>query len=202
MSVLLRGPPACGKTAIAAKVAVSSGFPFVRMISADEMIGYSESSKCQMIHKIFLDSYKSPLSLILIDDIERIIDYVPIGPRFSNLVLQTLLVLLKKVPPDHGRKLLVIGTTSVPHFMEDLGLLQSFSITQSVNHLDEPSQIVEVLRVAAHVSEKDAEEIAAAISKPIGIKSLLMVAEMARQVSPDSEITVNIFLECLHNVGY
>jgi hypothetical protein len=26
-------------------------------------------------------------------------DYVPIGPRFSNLVLQALLVLMKKVPP-------------------------------------------------------------------------------------------------------
>lgn len=27
-------------------------------------------------------------------------DYVPIGPRFSNLVLQALLVLLKKAPPQ------------------------------------------------------------------------------------------------------
>lgn len=27
-------------------------------------------------------------------------DYVPIGPRFSNLVLQALLVLLKKAPPN------------------------------------------------------------------------------------------------------
>lgn len=27
------------------------------------------------------------------------LDYVPIGPRFSNLVLQALLVLLKKTPP-------------------------------------------------------------------------------------------------------
>ena len=27
------------------------------------------------------------------------VDYVPIGPRFSNLVLQALLVLLKKAPP-------------------------------------------------------------------------------------------------------
>jgi len=45
MSVLLQGPPGAGKTAIAAKVAVDSGYPFVRMISADEMIGYSESSK-------------------------------------------------------------------------------------------------------------------------------------------------------------
>lgn len=29
-------------------------------------------------------------------------DYVPIGPRFSNLVLQALLVLLKKPPPKVG----------------------------------------------------------------------------------------------------
>ena len=42
-------------------------------------------------------AYKSPLSMILIDDIERIIDYTPLGPRFSNMVLQALLVLLKKV---------------------------------------------------------------------------------------------------------
>jgi hypothetical protein len=33
------------------------------------------------------------------DNIERLLDYVPIGPRFSNQVLQTLLVLMKKLPP-------------------------------------------------------------------------------------------------------
>lgn len=44
-----------------------------------------------------MDSYKSPLSIILIDDLERVIDFVRTGPRFSNTVLQTLLVLLKKV---------------------------------------------------------------------------------------------------------
>jgi vesicle-fusing ATPase len=29
-----------------------------------------------------------------------VVDYTPIGPRFSNSVLQTLLVLLKKTPPN------------------------------------------------------------------------------------------------------
>jgi hypothetical protein len=38
-------------------------------------------------------------------------DYVPIGPRFSNAVLQTLLVLLKRQPPP-GKKLLILGTSS------------------------------------------------------------------------------------------
>lgn len=202
MSVLLQGPPASGKTAIAAKSAVDSGFPFVRMISADEMIGYSDVSKSQMIHKAFMDSYKSPLSLIFIDDIERIIDYVAIGPRFSNTVLQTLLVLLKKVPPDEGRRLLVIGTTSCPHLLEDLGLVQAFSVSQSIPLLDDPSQVVEALRVAAHMGEKEARGIAKGIKKPIGIKQLLMVAEMAKQGSGGGRVDPSIFMECLHTVGY
>jgi len=204
MSVMLKGPAASGKTAIASKLAVDSGFPFVRMISADEMIGMSEGSKCQHIHKAFMDSYKSPLSLIFIDDIERIIDYVPIGPRFSNAVLQTLLVLLKKIPPDEGRKLLVLGTTSCPHLLDDLGLVQAFGVSQSVPLLEEPKDVCEVLKVAAHMNEKDARSIAKAIhNKPIGIKQLLMVAEMAKQGSSRAErVDVNIFMECLHTVGY
>jgi vesicle-fusing ATPase len=202
MSVLLQGPPSAGKTAIAAKAAVDSGYPFVRMISADEMIGYSDVSKSQMIHKAFMDSYKSPLSLIFIDDLERIIDYVPIGPRFSNTVLQTLLILLKKVPPDEGRRLLVIGTTSCPHLLEDLGLVQAFGVTQSIPLLDDPVNVVEVLRTAAHMSEMDAQAIAKAINKPIGIKQLLMVAEMAKQGSEGGRVDPSVFMECLHTVGY
>lgn len=204
MSVLLEGPAYSGKTAVAAKVAVASGFPFVRMISADDMIGYSDMSKCQAIHRAFLDSYKSPLSLIFIDDIERIIDYVSIGPRFSNTVLQTLLVLLKKVPPDDGRRLLVIGTTSVPHLLEDLGLTQTFSLSQHVGLLAEPSWIKAVLKESANMNDADADSIAKAITKPIGIKQLLMVAEMAKQGQSDQDgsVDTNTFLECLHTVGY
>ena len=64
------------------------------------MIGFSETAKCQAMKKIFDDAYKSQLSCVVVDDIERLLDYVPIGPRFSNLVLQALLVLLKKAPPQ------------------------------------------------------------------------------------------------------
>lgn len=202
MSILLHGQPNSGKTAIAAKMAVESGFPFVRMISADEMIGYSDVSKCQHIHKAFMDSYKSPLSLIFLDDIERIIEYVPIGPRFSNTVLQTLLVLLKKIPTDEGRRLMVIGTTSCQHLLEDLGLVQAFSVVQTVPLLDDPANVMEVLRVAAHMGRDDAKAISRQIKKPIGIKQLLMVAEMAKQASDDGSTNVNVFMECLHTAGF
>ena len=204
LSVLLHGASAVGKTALAAKLAVESGFPFVRMISADEMIGYSDVSKSQLIHKVFMDSYKSPLSLILIDDIERIIDYVPIGPRFSNTVLQTLLVLLKKIPPDENRRLLVIGTTSVPRNLEDLGITESFSVAQPVPLLEDPAAIARVLQDSATVDSKTSATIARKINKPIGVKQLLMVAEMAQQgvAGEGGPLDANIFMECLHTAGF
>lgn len=31
---------------------------------------------------------QSPLSMVVLDDIERLLEYVPIGPRFSNGILQ------------------------------------------------------------------------------------------------------------------
>ena len=53
LSVLLRGPPGCGKTAFAAKVAALSGFDMVKVISADQLIKYhSESSKCTYLQKV------------------------------------------------------------------------------------------------------------------------------------------------------
>lgn len=42
---------------------------------------------------------QSPMSMIVLDDIERLLEYVAIGPRFSNTILQVLLILLKKQPP-------------------------------------------------------------------------------------------------------
>lgn len=111
VSVLLEGPHNSGKTALAAQLAKNSDFPFIKVCSPEDMVGFTETSKCLQIRKVFDDAYKSSLSCILVDNIERLLDYGPIGPRYSNLTLQALLVLLKKQPPK-GRKLLVICTSS------------------------------------------------------------------------------------------
>ena len=100
LTVLLEGQQGSGKTAIAAKMALDSEFPFVKLITPENYVGYSEYAKIQAIVKVFEDAYKSPLSLIILDDIERLIEFIHIGPRFSNLILQALLVLIKKCPPN------------------------------------------------------------------------------------------------------
>lgn len=99
LSVALHGPPGSGKTAMAARMAIDSGFPFIKLVSPEDMVGFSEMQKVQQLDKTFRDAYKSPLSVIVIDNIEMLVDWVPIGPRFSNTVLVALKVLLEKQPP-------------------------------------------------------------------------------------------------------
>jgi vesicle-fusing ATPase len=99
LSVALHGPPGSGKTALAAKMAMDSGYPFIKLISPEDMVGFSEMQKVQQLDKTFRDAYKSTLSVIVIDNVEMLVDWVPIGPRFSNSVLVALKVLLDKQPP-------------------------------------------------------------------------------------------------------
>lgn len=201
VSVLLEGPPNSGKTALAAKISEDSQFPFIKICSPDKMIGHSEIAKCQAIKKIFDDAYKSQLSCVVVDDIERLLDFVPIGPRFSNLVLQALLVLLKK-PPPKGRKLLIIGTTSRKDVLQEMEMLDAFSTTIHIPNISTGEQLVEALELLGSFQEKERASIAKAVKGQnlwIGIKKLLMLIEMAVQKEP--EYRVSKFLSLLKDEG-
>lgn len=73
LTLLLDGSQRSGKTALASKLALESKFPYVQMISPEQFVGDSEYSMIAKITKIFDDAYKSDLSLIILDDIERLI---------------------------------------------------------------------------------------------------------------------------------
>ncbi|KAL3456352.1 P-loop containing nucleoside triphosphate hydrolase protein [Aspergillus heterothallicus] len=125
-STLLHGPPGSGKTALAAQIALDTGAPFIKMVCPEDIAGLSEMAKIQHILRVFNDAYKSQRSVVIVDDIESIIDYVSTGPRFSNSVLQTLRVLFKKHPPKN-RRILVLATTSERALMKQLNIYNSFN---------------------------------------------------------------------------
>lgn len=52
VSVLIEGPAQSGKTALAAQLATESGFPFLRICTPENMIGYTDSAKCHAIKQV------------------------------------------------------------------------------------------------------------------------------------------------------
>mmetsp|Transcript_57776 Transcript_57776/g.151953 ORF Transcript_57776/g.151953 Transcript_57776/m.151953 type:complete len:735 (-) Transcript_57776:49-2253(-) len=198
LTVLLHGPPGCGKSALSAHLAQRSDYPFVRRVAHENLVGYSEQGKIGAITKIFEDAYKSPLSVIVLDDLERLLDYVRIGPRFSNMVLQALFSLLKKQPPKAGRRLLIIGTTTDKDFLEESELLRAFNVALKVPVLDSPEHFKFVLEKLPGFTPAVVQEICAElVGAQVGIRTLLLVAEMA--VQRQSPVQKQVFMECLES---
>jgi vesicle-fusing ATPase len=184
LTLLLEGGKGTGKTALAASVALDSGAPFIKVISAESMIGYSEVSKCNHISKVFDDAYKSPFSVIVLDDIERLLDFVSIGPRFSNTVLQTLLVLLKRQPPE-GRRLFVLGTTSLGSIMQEMDLAQAFNVALHVPALTKEEVKAVLQHVAAFKPGVELDAAAQELGGMVPMKQLLLLVDLARQGLPE-----------------
>jgi vesicle-fusing ATPase len=61
LTCLLEGPSGSGKTALAASIGIDSGFPFIKIVSAENMIGLQESTKCAMISKVTSTTFKSEM---------------------------------------------------------------------------------------------------------------------------------------------
>lgn len=202
VSVLLHGPPGSGKTAMAATIAQASQFPFIKLVSPESMIGMAPAQKIAAINKVFSDSYKSPLSVVVIDNIERLLEWVPIGPNFSNAILQALLVLLARRPPK-GRRLLILATTSIKPMLVETQLSEVFDAelyVPSISSLDALDIVLREVELFGSEEERwkaleqikeagfgsvNRSSMASGMRMEIGIKKLLSVIEMARQ-EPDS----------------
>ncbi len=83
------------------------------------------------------------------DELETLLEYAPVGPRYSNNVLQTLKLLFKR-PPPKGRKLLIIATTAYREILDQLGLLASFSKIIHVSNMSSGQHILHVLNEIEH----------------------------------------------------
>lgn len=184
-SAILHGPPGSGKTALAAKIALESNYPFIKLCSPDNMIGFNESMKVEHMRRIFDDAYKSPLSVVLMDNIERIVEWVPIGPRFSNSVLQALMVLLKKEPPK-GRRLLVLATTGERSVMQQLDLFTAFDSDIAVPNVSGHAELSHILEHSGVFRDparaiNEFRELTRSDSVGVGIKKILLGIETAKQ---------------------
>lgn len=184
VSLLIHGPPGSGKTALAAAIALKSEFPFIRLISPSELSGMSESAKIAYIDNTFRDAYKSPLNILVIDSIETLVDWVPIGPRFSNNILQVLKVALKIKPPE-GRRLLILTTTSAYSVLKQMDILSCFDNEIAVPNMTNLDEFNNVMIESNFLSDENRVIVLNQLAKSIpnfniSIKKALTNIETAR----------------------
>lgn len=151
----------------------------------------------------------------LLNNFNFFLDYTPIGPRFSNLVLQALLVLLSKQPPP-GHRLLVLATSSAQSFLQEVDLISRFSKVIRIRQLRHLEEIIHVCQDSGQFSDEQLSQIKLHLSKieqyvfcsknlnfnknifripPIGIKSLLEMLDFVRVSDSPVEKLVEQFSE-------
>ncbi|KAL9608443.1 MAG: hypothetical protein Q9167_006725 [Letrouitia subvulpina] len=184
-SAILHGPPGSGKTALAAKIALDSEYPLIKLCSPDDMVGFNESMKIEHMRRIFDNAYKSPLGVVLLDSIERIVEWVPIGPRFSNPILQALMVLLKKIPPE-GRRLLILATTGERSVLQQLDLFTAFDSDIAVPNVGSYAELNYIMTQSEAFQDPrraldELKDITRRNSVNVGVKKILLGIETAKQ---------------------
>ncbi|KAK3879166.1 hypothetical protein Pcinc_016244 [Petrolisthes cinctipes] len=204
LCLLLEGAPAAGTSALAAHLAKNSDFPFIKVVNSFDMVGFMESSKCLRIKKIFDDAYRSEMSCIFMNDLEHLIGYSPIGPRYQSLVLDAMYSLLSTSPPQ-GRKLLIICSSKRRTVLEELGLLSAFTAVIRVPYIAHAQDIKLVLEESSNLSPAEIEGITNHISRGrvfVGVKKLLGLIDSIRVLKDaNPQKRVAAFVNLLEDEG-
>jgi vesicle-fusing ATPase len=122
-----------------------------------------------------------------VDDLEDLLDYVPIGPRFSLTVLSALRALIRQEPPKSRRRL-VVATTAKREALSQLDLIDRVFDTQiPIPNVSSLQQLYQVLAGEGRMKEADArmtvELVASEVGQgiSIGIKRVLKAVRVSRE---------------------
>ncbi|KAF9874473.1 vesicular-fusion protein sec18 [Colletotrichum karsti] len=185
--VLLHGPPESGKTALAAHTASMSDFPFVKLVSPQHLTAFrDEFGKKDYLTKVFTDAYKSEKSIVILDNFEQLIEWNPIGPRFSNSLLDRIISLIQTQPPK-GRRILVMVTTSERFVLGNLGVLKHFRRQVPVPAISDVRELAQVLGQTGMFRQGDIQQVVNSLRNDtrsdkvgLGIKTILESIEESK----------------------
>ncbi|KAF5574726.1 vesicle-fusing ATPase [Fusarium pseudoanthophilum] len=198
-SIIFHGAQGSGKTALAAHIAKLSDIPFIRIITPHKLLEYRDDiAKSEFITKTFNDAQKSAVSLLILDSIEKLIGWNPIGPRFSATIANTISALVAK-DAVQGHRLLIFATTSKLSILEELELSKDFSRDVYVPTVSNLRELKTVLQSRGGVAAGSADQTLARIYEHaggdqvgVGIKPIMeFIAEA--EMSEDSDLFVNKF---------
>ena len=91
--MLLYGPPGTGKTKFLSKIAKDSNIACIKMVIADKLLRVPDKST--FIMNTFDQCTKAESSILILDNLDRIIEWNSYGGRYDNKIVQTVMTLTK-----------------------------------------------------------------------------------------------------------
>lgn len=168
-----------------------------------DMVGMNEIEKIRYLSKVFTDAYKSPLNVLVLDNIELLVDWVPVGPRFSSAVLAALKGLMDNKPPK-GRPLLMIATTSERTVLQQLQLY--FKSEIAIPNVSTQQELANIMQESGQFGSNDVQRAISEIEQTtqrreigVGIQQILLSIETAMQVSDRAGRFVELMCEAIAN---
>lgn len=178
--VLFLGEPGAGLTTLASHMARQSQFPFTRLWLAEDTASKPESQAVAYMEKLFYDAKKSELSCVLLDDLDIILRYRPIGPGYSETLVNSI-VSSFKLDSEGQHKRLIICTCRREQAIEDMGIGGLFNEIIRVPSLTSPDQVDAAMACMEEAGEaslvaRERQELVEALSSipfRMGIKHLI-----------------------------
>jgi vesicle-fusing ATPase len=129
-SFLLVGPHYCGKTVMAAQLAKQSNYNCIKFINAESLM--NNMMKELALNDIVDMGMKSDSCIIILDSIEKIIEYSKLGNLYNNKILQMIYIILDRVIQNN--KLTIIMTSHNLELCETLDLTNLVDTTYSLDY--------------------------------------------------------------------
>lgn len=128
--LLIIGDKGVGKTTLACKIACDSKYKYVKIINASNLLN---QNKYNNIIEIFNNTRNSENSLVILDNIEDLIEYIQLGNSYNPTILHLLLNIIEK---REENKVVIIGTTRKPDIINNLGFGDKFDSVIKLNKLN------------------------------------------------------------------
>eukprot|EP01063_Lacrimia_lanifica_P007678 TRINITY_DN1493_c0_g1_i1.p1 TRINITY_DN1493_c0_g1~~TRINITY_DN1493_c0_g1_i1.p1 ORF type:complete len:1040 (+),score=432.41 TRINITY_DN1493_c0_g1_i1:64-3183(+) len=181
LKVLIEGQPGSGLTTVAAYVARRSGFPYVHLLSMEDLVGKSEWDEVRRLQEVFENAYLIERSCIVLDKLELIAD----RSGRSGALVHTLQQLLTKTPVGKG-KLLILVTTNSADALRHLGI-ETWDMQYEVPLLDRAGMEEVLTELKVFKTTAALKSVVQQLPLQLSIKRLYWLVDQCRVIAGISE---------------
>jgi vesicle-fusing ATPase len=130
LSILIQGDSYVGKTTMACQIAKKCCLNCIKFVNSESLMNHP--FKETLLYDIFEQAYRSESAVLILDSIEKLIEYSKLGNVYNNKVLQTIYTILSKIV-ESNKKVVIILTSSNKVLMANLELVNICTYTYQIS---------------------------------------------------------------------